>query len=586
MMGTYTTSLAFSVVAVLLGGCSSAPEAGASSFALTSSLTCLTIKRGTNGTVADAYIKSNGPRKNFGAQPILRVSARDETLLSFDLSSIPTTAAIGSATLRLYANGANADGTTVVHRALVPWSEDSVTFTSFGQAFSSDVAGAFRVDTKTSLNSVDLTSLVASWVAGVQPNYGVVLRPEADHLRKSRGNEDEDNDPSIFVSSDATNVSKRPGLDVCYTTADHCSPNPCIHGGTCVNGPSDFTCQCPPGFAGSICEINIDECDASPCLNGGVCTEGAGSYTCACPAGFEGARCETNIDECSPNPCQNGGVCADGIASHTCTCAAGYDGPECSHLIDNCASYPCHNGGTCENMPGGYSCRCAPGFVGVTCDTNIDDCVGNGCQNGATCVDGTNTYSCACAPDWGGSRCETNLNTCSLAPCLNGGTCVNGSGSYTCMCLPGYFGQQCEMHENVPSCAPEAAAIQVFGPTMIGCAGSVTAAVAATLCAPSCHLCSAQEWTSNSNPVPPAHDYWTATALGYSMSSGCAAIPLSSSPPPNACPAGMGFGVCAPTQPDPEGNTCNVTGCGLVTSSPNQHFGGCIARAGALCCCP
>jgi hypothetical protein len=40
--------------------------------------------------VADAFIKPNALRRNFGDKPVLRVSSSDEALLRFELASIPS----------------------------------------------------------------------------------------------------------------------------------------------------------------------------------------------------------------------------------------------------------------------------------------------------------------------------------------------------------------------------------------------------------------------------------------------------------------------------------------------------------------
>ncbi len=415
----------------------------------TTPVTCVTIQRGAFGSVKDATIKPNALRQNFGSKPILRVSAKDEVLIQFELGSIPSAAAIQSATMKLFVNGDSGDGTIQVHRVLSPWSESAVTFSNFKQGFADYAAAAFRVRSNKTLKSVDLTDLVSKWVSGARANHGVLLKPGPDHHADCDRDEDEDQNVTIFVSSEAANASKRPALEVCYSLpANHCTPNPCLNGGTCTNDVDGFTCECAPGFTGETCATNVDDCSPNPCQNGGACSDGVVGYSCSCPLGFSGASCELNIDDCSPNPCQNSGVCGDEVAGHSCECAPGYDGAACEHLIDNCVSEPCHNGATCTNGVNGYTCTCAPGFTGTNCDVNVDDCVGNPCLNGGTCVDEVDAYACSCAPDWGGSRCEINLNSCAQAPCLNGATCTNVGDGYTCQCAAGYEGTNCDVDIN------------------------------------------------------------------------------------------------------------------------------------------
>ena len=410
--------------------------------------TCVTFQRGTRGPVADAYIKKNALHKNYGSLSVLKVSDKEQSLLSFDLASIPQQAVISRATLKLYVNGNHGDGTIRVHRALAPWAENGVTYASFQQQFSSEVSAAFRVESNTALKNVDLTNLVRNWVSGAKPNRGLVLRPGPDHQPSCRHDDDDDDDPTIFVSSEGNHSSKRPALEVCYTVpVDHCASDPCDHG-TCSNNASGYTCQCDPGYDGTDCDHDVDDCASAPCQNGGVCSDTTSGYTCGCPAGFTGANCELDIDDCVAQPCANGGVCTDGVAGYTCACMPGYTGADCEVQIDDCAAQPCHNGGSCADVVNGYVCTCAVGYTGPTCDVNIDNCVGNACANGSTCVDGIDSYTCSCAPDWGGAFCSVNLNTCSQQPCLNGGSCTNNAGSYSCQCAPGYSGTNCDVDIN------------------------------------------------------------------------------------------------------------------------------------------
>lgn len=59
----------------------------------------------------------------------------------------------------------------------------------------------------------------------------------------------------------------------------------CAHGGTCVNLPGKFRCDCPPGIKGPRCEENINECESNPCQNEATCLDHIGEYTCVCMPG-------------------------------------------------------------------------------------------------------------------------------------------------------------------------------------------------------------------------------------------------------------------------------------------------------------
>jgi len=428
------------------------PAIGSSAQALTAP-TCVTLRRGALGSVSDATIKKNALTKNFGSQSSLRVSDKEEALLRFDLGRIPASASVTKATLKLYVNGEAGDGTIEVHRARASWNESTVTFATFGQRFDRDALALFRVPSKNALKSIDVGPQVERWLAG-EPNHGLLLAAGLDHHPRCRHQEDEDEDPTLFVSSDATSASKRPALEICYTArADSCSTHPCANGGACTNAGDTYTCSCAPGFSGPTCATNMDDCAAAPCRNGGFCTDRTSGYTCACPEGFAGLHCETNLDDCAAAPCRNGGVCNDGVAAFTCTCAPGFEGTTCERDIDDCTSSPCHNAGSCIDTTNGYICACSQGYMGTTCDLNIDDCTPGACQNGGTCVDGVAGYTCSCLPDFGGAQCELNLNSCAQQPCLNGGACRNTGTGYVCACSPGYAGTNCEI--DLDDCADQ-----------------------------------------------------------------------------------------------------------------------------------
>ncbi|XP_060599315.1 uncharacterized protein LOC132752921 isoform X2 [Ruditapes philippinarum] len=98
-----------------------------------------------------------------------------------------------------------------------------------------------------------------------------------------------------FVISNGINVIKNATTVYLSSTTDgnECMPQPCLNGGSCIDGTGDFTCLCRPDFAGNICEIEINRCKyGNVCYNGGTCTEETYPYNCQCPAGFSGSSCE------------------------------------------------------------------------------------------------------------------------------------------------------------------------------------------------------------------------------------------------------------------------------------------------------
>jgi hypothetical protein len=131
---------------------------------------------------------------------------------------------------------------------------------------------------------------------------------------------------------------------------------------------------------------------------------------------------------------------------------------------------------------------------------------------------------------------------------------------------------------------------QAFSASMQGCSGHVAYGGRAILCAPSSHVCTANEFMANHGGSPPSHHYWTNDALRYNGVEGSCFVSTSSGA---TCAVGP-MRVCTGTGTDvtdPEGNICNWTGCGLDTvptsgsTAPNHYFGGCgYGLAGTLCC--
>ncbi len=537
-------------------------QLGVAHAALTASTT---IRRGAGGAVVDATINAQRMRQNYGDDRKLIVSKKNESLLRFDVSAIPPSAVIHSATLTLYMHGHD-DGDeddcerdsrdedrggfsavpVKIHLANAGWAESRVTFAKFDQAFDHAVAGILLPAGKNTYKSIDLKAAVQAWVGGARANHGIVLRTTS---RKRWA----------FASSENSRVSLRPLLTISYSTPDeHCAPNPCQNGGSCTNGWSGFTCSCAPGFTGTTCETDIDDCVADPCLNGGSCTDDVLGYTCGCAAGYAGDNCETNLDECTPNPCLFGGVCTDGVNAYSCECAIGYTGANCETLVDNCVSEPCLNDGTCTNGPGTYTCACPTGFSGPNCEVNNDDCVGSPCQNGGACSDGVNSYACSCAAGFSGTNCEDDIDECAGAPCQNGGTCDDGVNGYTCACAAGYTGDNCEV--NIDDCVShlcENGGVCVDGVDGFSCV--CAAGYGGALCATNIDECSPNPCQNGGTCTDGVNTYSCDCQPGYTGTS-CQTPPASD---PCATVGGTSFqGTCyvyhAPTCTQGGNTTCTT----------------------------
>ncbi|GBP77406.1 Protein crumbs [Eumeta japonica] len=256
-----------------------------------------------------------------------------------------------------------------------------------------------------------------------------------------------------------------------------CLPEPCEHGGRCVeDARGDYTCFCPPQYHGVHCEfeVSLDPlCVAGPCRNNGSCSvpAGADTYICECPPGYTGRNCETDVDECAgaDAACLNGGRCLDAVNNYTCDCSeTGYKGARCEINVNECEEERTLCGhGICYDTYGGYVCACLPGYVGDHCQ-KLSACASSPCGVGGTCFDEGVSFRCSCARGWSGPLCAVPMPSPpalspSVAPPLS--SCVNhvcpehshcrdsqtigmstASPTMTslkqaqCYCDPGYFG--------------------------------------------------------------------------------------------------------------------------------------------------
>ncbi|MBK8253199.1 MAG: DNRLRE domain-containing protein [Polyangiaceae bacterium] len=197
--------------------------------------TCVTIQRGTNGSVQDSDLSPGNGNWAAGAYPYLWTGGSDHhALIQFDLSSIPEGATVVSAKLTVYQQWTSQSGTVNGHQVLQPWSEASVSWSNFGNPanWSAAVAGSFTT-TDVGYRDMILTDLVADWVSGAAPNYGIAL-DEAGGAQHA------------YWASERSNVAQRPSLTVCYEEEAAPPPCPCMDSAvwaSIINNPIDAGMQ-------------------------------------------------------------------------------------------------------------------------------------------------------------------------------------------------------------------------------------------------------------------------------------------------------------------------------------------------------
>ncbi len=170
--------------------------------------TCITIQRGTYGTVDDTWVMQAQPTMVFGASKTLYTGLTGPkmvSLLRFDLSVVPLGASITSADMEITEFSTSANATVSIHPITAAWSEATTNYNTFANAYAPTVLASFTTagHVGTGPIQIDLTSYVQNVLNGTLKPYGIALDQTAGDTR--------------FRSSEHLQVSDRPKLTVCYT---------------------------------------------------------------------------------------------------------------------------------------------------------------------------------------------------------------------------------------------------------------------------------------------------------------------------------------------------------------------------------
>ncbi len=154
---------------------------------------------------ADTYTNSAAPTTNYGAKTLLDVDgATQATYIQFDLSSVPTGAAISQATLKLYVNAVSTAGSFELYSVNGTWSESKITY-DLAPALGSVIDSNVPITTadKNQYILIPITSTVQGWVNTPSTNNGIALVAIGSFN-------------ATFDSKESTTTSHPPELDVVF----------------------------------------------------------------------------------------------------------------------------------------------------------------------------------------------------------------------------------------------------------------------------------------------------------------------------------------------------------------------------------
>ena len=164
----------------------------------------------------DAWLEQNNGSANHGSDTVLQLgssllgTASDWPVIRFDIANagIPAGASVVSAVAYLYVEQFTHSLPVTVHRLTAAWNESTVTWNSLGSSYDSTVTTSISAGTASGRYvAVNLSGLVQSWLAGAQPNDGIVLIPNVLNAGQT----------SRYASKEDSNAAVQPYLSITYT---------------------------------------------------------------------------------------------------------------------------------------------------------------------------------------------------------------------------------------------------------------------------------------------------------------------------------------------------------------------------------
>jgi TGF-beta propeptide len=172
---------------------------------LLSALCLLTGAYGQITPSADAYTNTATPTTNYGAKTLLDVDGATQiAYIQFNLSSIPASASVTQATLKLYVNTVTAAGSFNVDYVSGTWAESKIT-SSLAPALGAAIVSSVSITTasKNQYILINITPAVVAWLNGSQANDGIALVANGTFN-------------ATFDSKENTTTSHPPELDIVF----------------------------------------------------------------------------------------------------------------------------------------------------------------------------------------------------------------------------------------------------------------------------------------------------------------------------------------------------------------------------------
>jgi hypothetical protein len=210
----------------------------------------------------DAFTNTAAASTNYGANVLLNVNAAKEiSYIQFNLASIPASASVSQATLKLYVNAVTTAGSFNVDYVNGSWAESTIT-SSLSPALGTTIAASVPLTTasKNQYILIDVTTAVQAWLSGSQANDGIAL------VANSTFN-------ANFDSKESTTTSHPAELDIVFASGS---------GGGTITG---VTTASGSGLTGGGTSGTLNLSLTKSCANKQVLQWNGTAWACATPSG-------------------------------------------------------------------------------------------------------------------------------------------------------------------------------------------------------------------------------------------------------------------------------------------------------------